>query len=46
MSSATVAEEDRRLHAVLWDFELADRATLAEAYPQHRSLIERLTKTA
>jgi hypothetical protein len=27
------------------DFELADRAALADAYPQHRRLIERLTRS-
>jgi hypothetical protein len=27
------------------DFELADRAALVDAYPQHRSLIERLTRS-
>jgi predicted cupin superfamily sugar epimerase len=27
------------------DFELADRVTLAEAYPQHRDLVERLTRS-
>lgn len=27
------------------DFELADRAALTEAYPQHRGLIERLTRS-
>lgn len=26
------------------DFELADRAALTEAYPQHRAIIERLTR--
>ncbi len=26
------------------DFELADRAALAEAFPQHRAVIERLTR--
>ena len=27
------------------DFELADRAVLVDAYPQHRGLIERLTRS-
>ena len=27
------------------DFELADRAALTDAYPQHRGLIERLTRS-
>jgi hypothetical protein len=27
------------------DFELADRAALVDSYPQHRSLIERLTRS-
>lgn len=28
------------------DFELADRATLTETFPQHRAVIERLTRSA
>lgn len=49
---ATVAEDDS--YALMGcttapafdfaDFELADRAALAEAHPQHRALIERLTR--
>ena len=27
------------------DFELGDRASLEDAYPQHRGLIERLTRS-